>query len=101
VLLAESSAHALDLVHLRGPEIALAILDVLMPDMPGIELGRRFADMQLPAKLLFMSAYPEKLDAVRGTEDDFLQKPFSANDLLGHVQRLLEATHSSAPPQSS
>jgi DNA-binding NtrC family response regulator len=103
VILAESSAQALDLVHLRGPEIALAILDVRIPDMSGPELGRRLTDMQLPTKLLFMSAFTQEKDSSDDERaNDFLLKPFSANDLLGHVHRLLDArVDSSTPPRSS
>jgi two-component system cell cycle sensor histidine kinase/response regulator CckA len=82
--------EALDLVQQRGSEIGVIILDVLMPVMTGPELGRRFVDLQVAAKLLFISGFaPENLppDADRAAE--FLQKPFSSSDLLQRVERLL------------
>ena len=93
VLTAGDSTDALDLVQKRGSEISLAILDVLMPDMSGPELGRRFAELQVPAKLLFISGFaPQNLPAGEpDIEKMLLQKPFSASDLLGRVRQLIDA----------
>ena len=91
VFTAGGSDAALDLVAQRGAEISLVILDVQMPGMSGPELGRRLADLHVPAKLLFVSGYaPETLGAAVSAEM-LLQKPFSNADLLGRVRTLLDA----------
>jgi FixJ family two-component response regulator len=60
--------------------------------MTGPELGRRFAELQVAAKLLFVSGFsPENLPADADRDAEFLQKPFSSSDLLQRVQRLLDA----------
>jgi signal transduction histidine kinase/CheY-like chemotaxis protein/tetratricopeptide (TPR) repeat protein len=92
VFMAEGAAEALDLVQRHGAEIGVIILDVLMPIMTGPELGRRFAELQVAAKLLFVSGFsPENLPADADRDAEFLQKPFSSSDLLQRVQRLLDA----------
>ena len=87
VLTATGSADALRFARTKGTEIALVIMDVHMPEMSGPELGKRLADLNLPAKVLFVSgAYlddePSPLH---------LHKPFSSDALLGRVRTLLHS----------
>lgn len=92
VLVAHDAEQALDLVEKRGSEIGLVIVDVVMPGMSGPELGRRFAELQLPAKLLYVSGFaPENLpgEDEEAARASFLQKPFAPADLLDRVGRLL------------
>jgi signal transduction histidine kinase/CheY-like chemotaxis protein len=92
VLMAEGAPEALELVARHGSAIGVIILDVLMPVMTGPELGRRFADLQVSAKVLFISGFaPENLPLDAGPSAEFLQKPFSSSDLLQRVRRLLHA----------
>jgi two-component system cell cycle sensor histidine kinase/response regulator CckA len=92
VFMAEGAPEALDFVQRQGSEIGVIILDVLMPVMSGPELGRRFADLRVAAKLLFISGFaPENLPPDADRDAEFLQKPFSSTDLLERVQRLLDA----------
>jgi signal transduction histidine kinase len=90
VLVANSAAQGLELAEKHGPEISLAILDVLMPDMTGPELAKTFAGIQLPAKVLYVSGFAPGVDAPVDAEH-LLEKPFSAPDLLARVRRLLDA----------
>jgi signal transduction histidine kinase len=93
VLMAGRADDAMDIARQRGAEISLVILDVLMPEVSGPELGRRLGKLQIPPKLLFVSGFaPESLppDAGNVREEAFLQKPFSGNDLLGRVRHLLD-----------
>jgi signal transduction histidine kinase/CheY-like chemotaxis protein len=88
VLTATGSAEAIRAAEVKGKEIALVIMDVHMPEMSGPELGQRLADLNLPAKVLFVSG------AYDGEEDESplrLQKPFSSADLLGRVRTLLHS----------
>ena len=65
-------------------DIAVAVLDVLMPGMNGPELGKRFLDMGLGAKVLFVSGFAPESD---GEVDvvSVLQKPFAPEEL--HLAR--------------
>jgi len=91
VLLASNGADALELATQHDAEIGVVILDVLMPGMSGPELSRRLAKQCSGAKHLFMSGFaPEQLPTGASLATDFLQKPFSSEDLLSRVQRLLD-----------
>jgi len=93
VVTASGSSEALSLVQSKGSEIALVVLDMNMPEMTGQELGQRLADMNLPAKVLFVTGYaPEQVAEWTGVEPDrMLQKPFRLSDLLDRVRNLLDA----------
>jgi two-component system response regulator ChvI len=75
---------------LRLPD--LAILDILMPQMDGLELCRRLRALSERLPILFLTSKDEELDKVLGLElgaDDYLCKPFSMRELLARVKVLL------------
>ena len=69
----------------------LAILDVMMPGMDGLEVTRRLrAEGDLP--ILMLTAKDGTADRVRGLDsgaDDYLVKPFAYEELLARVRALL------------
>jgi len=70
----------------------LAILDILMPRMDGLELCRRLRASSEALPILFLTSKDEELDRVLGLElgaDDYLVKPFSMRELLARVKVLL------------
>jgi eukaryotic-like serine/threonine-protein kinase len=92
VLAASGSVEALDVAREQGARIALVILDVLMPGVTGPELGRRLFELELPAKILFVSGFsPETIPLEDGqvSADMLLQKPFSQSTLLERVRQLM------------
>jgi signal transduction histidine kinase len=92
VVAASGSMEALDVAREQGPRIGLVILDVLMPGVTGPELGRRLYDLNLSAKLLFVSGFsPESipLEDANVAADMLLQKPFSQTALLERVRQLM------------
>lgn len=71
---------------------SLIILDIMMPDMDGLEaLARiRATDPQLP--VLLLTARDELVDQVKGLEagaTDYIVKPFEFSVLLAHIRALL------------
>ncbi|KAB2958404.1 MAG: response regulator transcription factor [Thermoanaerobaculia bacterium] len=71
---------------------ALAILDILMPRLDGLELCRRLRGRSETLPILFLSSRDEELDRVLGLElgaDDYLCKPFSMRELVARVRVLL------------
>ncbi len=69
----------------------LAILDIMMPGMDGLEVTRRLrAEGDLP--ILMLTAKDGTADRVRGLDsgaDDYLVKPFAYEELLARVRALL------------
>jgi len=69
----------------------LAILDILMPRMDGLELCRRIRSMSAEIPLVFLTSKDEEIDRILGLElgaDDYLCKPFSTRELIARVRVL-------------
>src|SRR5205085_10229876 len=70
----------------------LVILDILMPEMDGLELCRRIRSISDTIPIIFLTSRDEEFDRVLGLEigaDDYLCKPFSMRELLARVKVLL------------
>ena len=91
VLGAGSGMEALQVVEERGaPEVA--VLDVSMPVMTGLELLQRLRGRdglgELPAIFLSARVLPEDVEAGRALGATYLTKPFVTSALLDAVERL-------------
>ena len=76
----------------EGP-IHLLVTDVVMPEMGGLELAARLAEVRPGTSVIFMSGYAEgdKLQpGIRDSNVPFLQKPFSAESLILRVREALD-----------
>ncbi|MFN8636261.1 MAG: response regulator transcription factor [Chloroflexota bacterium] len=94
--LAPSGAAALELVESRPP--ALVILDVMLPEMDGLEVARRLREVG-PFPILMLTARDAVADRVAGLRsgaDDYLVKPFAFEELLARIEALLRRTR---PPE--
>ena len=90
---AGSPEEALELLERAEGDIDLAILDVVMPGMSGVDLSRRLVELRPGLKCLFISGYPYDLVSSRNLLSaavEFLQKPFSGYDLARRVRKLLD-----------
>ena len=72
----------------------LVILDVMMPDLNGVQICRLMrADPQLKnIPVIFLTAKAEEADRIQGFEagaDDYICKPFSTKELVLRVQSIL------------
>ncbi len=101
-----NGAEALRHIAERVPDIIL--LDVMMPEMDGIELCRRLrADERTrDVPILLLTALDEVSDRTRGFlagADDYLAKPFDRGELLARVRRILERAYgyTAAPPTAA
>lgn len=79
----------------------LIILDVMMPDLTGIQLLRMIRSDALlqDTPVMFLTAKGETEDRLKGLEggaDDYLAKPFDARELVLRVQALLRRTKATA-----
>lgn len=80
----------------------LVILDVMMPEINGIQICRMLrADPKLKqVPVIFLTAKVEENDRVQGLEtgaDDYICKPFSTKELVLRVQNILRRTSEKAP----
>lgn len=76
----------------------LVILDVMMPDLNGIQICRMLrADPQLKkVPVIFLTAKTEEADRIQGLEtgaDDYICKPFSTKELMLRVQAIFRRLH--------
>ena len=92
VVTAMSGAAALEAIERENPDIVL--LDVMMPDMDGVEVCRRIRAnpkmMHLP--IVIVTALSEPADRVRGLDagaDDFLTKPVDDEAMFTRVRTLV------------
>ncbi len=73
----------------RAPD--LVVLDVVMPELDGIEVCRRIRQRS-KVPILFLSSRGEEVDRVLGLElggDDYVTKPFSPRELVSRVKAVL------------
>ena len=82
----------------------LVILDVMMPDLNGIQICRMLrADPKLKkVPIIFLTAKAEENDRVQGLEtgaDDYICKPFSTKELILRVQTILRRLADGAPAE--
>jgi two-component system, OmpR family, response regulator ChvI len=69
----------------------LAVLDILMPRMDGLELCRKLRARSESIPIIFLTSKDEELDRVLGLElgaDDYMCKPFSMRELLARIRVL-------------
>jgi two-component system KDP operon response regulator KdpE len=88
-LAAETASQALDLASVRPPEAA--IVDLVLPDLDGIELTRRLREWS-DMPILVLSAVGEEEQKVKALEagaDDYVTKPFGARELVARLQAAL------------
>jgi two-component system response regulator ChvI len=81
---------AWDALHGSLPD--LAILDIGLPRMDGLELCRRLRARSERLPIIFVTSREEEFDRVLGLEigaDDYLCKPFSMRELMARVKALL------------
>jgi len=86
---AETASEALDIAAVRIPEAA--IIDLVLPDLDGIELTRRLREWsEIP--ILVLSAVGEEEQKVRALEagaDDYITKPFGTRELIARLNAAL------------
>lgn len=89
---AADGKRALTLTRDRLP--ALVILDLMLPDMDGLDILKIFRGEERSARLpvILLTARAEEADRILGLEigaDDYVVKPFSPRELMLRVERLI------------
>ena len=91
VLAAENPDVALGLAKQYGGRIHVMVTDMVMPRMDGHELRDAVHAINPGLRVIFMSGYPERDQALGATRLPFLQKPFKGDKLLRTVRAVLES----------
>src|SRR6266702_97679 len=97
----DDGAVALDLALADPPD--LAVLDIMLPGLSGLEVCRRLrAATDVP--IILLTALGEETDRVVGLElgaDDYVVKPFSPREVTARVKAILRRARASAAPDGS
>jgi DNA-binding response OmpR family regulator len=92
VLQARDGEEALELARERTPD--LAVLDVMMPKIDGLELTRRLRAEERTSRMpiILLTARAQDTHVQQGFEagaDDYIRKPFSPRELKARVEAML------------
>jgi two-component system OmpR family response regulator len=95
---ASTGREALDEATRQEPD--LIVLDWMLPDIEGIEVGRRLRARGFKSAVLFLTAKDgteHKVEALRAGGDDYVTKPFSLAEIVARIQAILRRTAGSLP----
>ncbi len=92
--------QALEKFETENPDLIL--LDIMLPELNGIEVLRRIRKVsQVP--VILVTAKGETYDKVNGLNtgaDDYISKPFAIEELLARISAVLRRSKSAAPVQT-
>ena len=96
VITADNGKEALQLAIKYQPDLIL--LDIMMPEMDGVEVCReiRAADLEKQAIIAFLTARNEDYSQIAGFEaggDDYIAKPIRPKVLISRIKALLKRRH--------
>lgn len=87
---AATGMEALEMLN-RYPDIGVAILDVMLPDIDGFEVCRRIRAGNKQMGIIMLTARTQEMDKVTGLmtgADDYVTKPFSPAELTARIDAL-------------
>lgn len=87
---AETGEIALEQLR-RHPDIRVALLDIMLPDMDGFEVCRRIRASDSQIGIIMLTARTQEMDKVTGLmtgADDYVTKPFSPAELTARIDAL-------------
>jgi two-component system, OmpR family, response regulator len=74
----------------------LVVLDVMLPDLDGLEVTRRLRNDGIRVPVIFLTARDAAEDKIAGLTvggDDYMSKPFSLDELIARARAILRRTH--------
>ena len=90
VIEAGTGQEALDLLQ-QNPQVGVAILDIMLPDMDGFEVCRRIRATNKLMGVIMLTARTQEMDKITGLmtgADDYVTKPFSPAELTARIDAL-------------
>ncbi len=91
---AETGEQALEQLRLH-PDIRVALLDIMLPDIDGFEVCRRIRAGNPKIGIIMLTARTQEMDKVTGLmtgADDYVTKPFSPAELTARIDALYRRT---------
>ncbi len=85
--------------YLFAADYDVVLLDVMLPEMNGLEVVRKMREKQDPTKVLLLTAKDSIEDRVKGLDcgaDDYLIKPFAFEELLARIRVMTRRMTNSA-----
>ena len=82
------SKEAYDYILSDGEDLSLITLDIMMPELSGIEICR-YVRNKIQCPIIFISAKGKSIDAMIGLEagaDDYISKPFVVEEVVARVK---------------
>jgi len=79
----------------RKESFNLCVLDIMMPEMDGLTLGKEIRRVSPDVPIIFLTAKNQKEDIIDGFKsgaDDYITKPFSMEELLYRIEAILRRT---------
>jgi two-component system alkaline phosphatase synthesis response regulator PhoP len=104
VKLAKSGNEALKLFTEDKKNTDLVLLDVMLPEINGFELCKRFKEMNPEVPVIFLTAKNQSADKISGLKlgaDDYITKPFELEELLLRVQNVIKRNAKKETPSYS
>lgn len=93
VLMAKSGRDGVRIYETCKEEVSLVIMDLIMPEMGGIEAYKHIKDINPDVKVLFSTGYileSSMDDMMEKGKVEFIQKPFGMEELSRKVNHVLE-----------
>ena len=98
-VIALDGAEALEKFQQQEAEIAMVLLDVMMPKLDGFEVCRRLRQQSM-VPIIMITARGEDYDKIMGLDigaDDYVIKPFSASEVMARVRAVLRRIQPQEP----
>ncbi len=104
---ADNGRAALEAYQAADGDFDVVLLDIMMPEMDGLEVCKRLRSQSQTVGIIMLTAKTQEIDRVTGLlvgADDYVTKPFSPSELMARVDaiyRRVEMNKSRTEPQKS
>lgn len=91
VVEAHDGAEALELYEECGGDIDVAVLDVMMPNVDGLQVCKELREKNNNIGIIMLTAKSQEMDKITGLmmgADDYMTKPFSPTELVARVDAI-------------
>ena len=102
-IIALDGKEALDLFFKHQDEISMVLLDVMMPEVDGLEVCRQLR-LSSMIPIIMITARGEDYDKIMGLDigaDDYVIKPFSASEVMARVRAVMRRINVQEQPKQN